>query len=152
MQRILDTKEYLDTVCDLLRQGQTLVPVPVAGSSMTPFLHPGDMVYLDTPVQPLRKADIVLFTRPDGRYILHRIVKVNQDGSFIMLGDAQTEREYVDGPQRIHARVTKAAHKGKLLTPGSPRWRFFATVWIWVAPLRPLLMALWAKIRRKTTR
>lgn len=148
MPHVLDTKEYLDTVCDLLSQGQQLVPVPVAGSSMTPFLHPGDTVYVDLPTQPLRKADIVLFTRPSGQYILHRIIKVNPDGSFIMLGDAQTEREYVDGPGRIHARVTKATHKGKLLTPRSLRWLFFATVWIWAAPLRPKLMALWASIKK----
>lgn len=150
MQRTLDTKEYLDTVCELLQQGHSCVPVPVAGQSMIPFLHPGDTVYLDLPDSPLKKADIVLFTRPDGRYILHRIVKVNPDGSFILLGDAQTMRETVDSIGRIRARVTQVSCRSRLLTPKSLRWLFFATVWLWLEPLRPRLMGLWARLHKKT--
>lgn len=148
MSRRLDTKEYLDTVCELLQQGSTCVPVPVAGTSMTPFLHPGDTVYLDLPDTPLKKADIVLFTRPDGRYVLHRIVALNPDGSLILLGDAQTMRETVDGVHRIRARVSRATHRGKLLTPKSLRWRFFATVWRFLEPLRPRLLGLMARLHR----
>ena len=149
MARMVDTKEYLDMVCGLLAEGKTSVPVPVAGTSMTPFLHPGDMVYLDLPKTPLKKGDIVLFTRPDGRYILHRIVSVNRDGSFTMLGDAQTEREPVAGPEFIHARVTGALHKGRRLTPKSRRWRFFATVWMHplVVPLRRTILIVVSKFR-----
>lgn len=150
MARTVDTKEYLDMVCDLLAQGKTQVPVPVAGSSMMPFLHPGDTVFLDLPGGKLRVGDIPLFTRPDGRYILHRIVEVRKDGSFVMLGDAQTERELVDGIHRIRAVVTSANHKGKLLTPRSVRWIFFATVWRWIVPFRPLVTKLWDRIKKIT--
>lgn len=152
MARMVDTREYLDMVCGLLAEGQTGVPVPVAGSSMTPFLHPGDMVYLDLPDRPLKKGDILLFTRPDGRYILHRLVKVNRDGSLIMLGDAQMEREWVAGPEWVHARVTGANHKGQQLTPQSRRWRIFATFWMWpwVIPLRRVIMCSVAKLKKIT--
>ena len=152
MGRVLDTKEYLDMVCELLEAGKTDVPVPVAGSSMTPFLHPGDTVYLNPATPPLRKGDIVLYTRPGGRYVLHRIVKVNADGSFIMLGDAQQEREWIESKDQIHARVTSALHGEKLLTPKSFRWRFFATVWRWAVPLRRWIMTAYARIRKKITR
>lgn len=150
MARMVDTREYLDMVCGLLAEGKTQVPVPVAGASMTPFLHPGDTVFLDLPGERLRVGDIALFTRPDGRYILHRIVAIHADGSFTMLGDAQTEREHVDGVHRIHAIATGAKHKGRLLTPKSLRWWFFATVWRWVVPLRPAVMMVGAKIKKKT--
>lgn len=148
MPRTLDTKEYLDTVCDLLARGSTCVPVPVAGTSMVPFLHPGDTVYLDLADSPLKKGDIVLFTRPDGRYVLHRIVKCNPDGSFVLLGDAQTQRETVDGIHRIHARVTGAACRGKLLNTKSPRWRFYATLWQYLEPVRPRLLGLGSRLSR----
>lgn len=150
MPKVLDTKEYLDMVCELLRQGQTHVPVPVAGSSMVPFLHNGDTVYLDLPRTPLKKADIVLYTRPDGHYILHRIIRVNPDGSFIMMGDAQQEREWIESERQIHARVTGALHKGKQMMPGSLRWRFYETVWLWVIPFRRLLMATVPKLKNRT--
>ena len=149
MSKTVDTKEYLDMVCELLQQGQTHVPVPVAGSSMTPFLHNGDTVYLDLSDSPLKRADIVLYTRPDGRYILHRIVQVNSDGSFIMMGDAQQEREWIESERQIHARVTSAVHRGKPVMPGSLRWRFFETVWLWVIPCRRRILSVLIKILNK---
>lgn len=148
MPRKLDTKEYLDTVCQLLSQGHSCVPVPVAGTSMTPFLQPGDTVYLDLPRRNPKKGDIVLFVRPDGRYVLHRIVAVNRDGSYILLGDSQTMRETVDSVHRIRARVTGASHRGKRMTPKSFRWWFFATVWRIMEPLRPRLLGLWYRLCR----
>lgn len=147
MAKVVDTKEYLDMVCELLAEGKTSVPVPVAGSSMTPFLHDGDMVYLDRPEGELKKADIVLYTRPSGQYILHRIVKVNADGSFIMLGDAQTDRERIKSEKQIHGRVVRAVHRGRQIGPDSLRWKFFATVWIWVWPWRRRIMSLVAKLK-----
>lgn len=147
--KTVDTKEYLDVICSLLREGRREVSVPVAGSSMSPFLHHGDTVYLD-PVEELpKRGDIVLFTRPSGQYILHRVVKVNADGSYIMLGDAQTQRERIESAASIHGIVVSALHKGKLLTPKSFRWRIFATVWQWVVPLRPFIMKSWKIIAHK---
>ena len=60
MARILDTQAFLDTVCELLRQGQRGVAIPVAGGSMVPFLHDGDTVQLELPDTPLKRGDIVL--------------------------------------------------------------------------------------------
>lgn len=149
MAKVLDTNAYLDTVCELLRQGETHVAIPVTGGSMVPFLHSGDMAYLDLPDTPLKKGDIVLYTRENGRYILHRIQKVNPDGSFIMVGDAQQGLELLPRRELIHARVTSARHKGKLIKPGQFRWWFFQHVWLWVIPYRHRLMHWHGKLRRK---
>ena len=142
MARLLDTQEYLDAVCELLRQGERSVTVPVAGGSMTPFLINGDTVYLDLPDTPVKRGDIVLYTREGGRYILHRVYKVNPDGSFLMVGDAQMELEYIPGPERIHARVTSARHKGRINRPGQLRWWAYAHIWLWLLPQRHWLMHL----------
>ena len=149
MARTLDTQAFLDTVCDLLRQGQKHVAVPVTGGSMTPFLHNGDTVYLDVPDTPLKKGDIVLYTRENGRYILHRIKKVNSDGSFIMVGDAQQDLEYLPRRELIHARVTSARHLDKLIKPRQPRWWFYQHVWLWVVPIRHWLMRLVSGLKRR---
>lgn len=147
MAKTVDTKEYLDMICGLLAEGNTSVPVPVAGSSMSPFLYHGDMVYLDRPEGKLKKGDIVLYTRPSGQYILHRIVRVNADGSFIMLGDAQTDRERIKSEAQIHGRVTRVLHRGKALGPESLWWKFFATVWIWVWPWRRQIIGLVSRLK-----
>ena len=78
---ILDTQAYLNTVCDMLAPGQTLVPVPVAGTSMCPFLHPGDTVYLSAPDRSPEVGDILLFRRPTGPYILHRVIGITPEDS-----------------------------------------------------------------------
>lgn len=150
VERILETTEYLDTVCGLLRQGRTCVPVPVSGGSMTPFLRPGDTVYLDPAELPLRKGDVVLFTGADGCYVLHRIARADRDGSFLLLGDAQTQPERVESARLIHGRMVRARRGEQLLMPGSLRWWFFATVWLWVIPLRRRIMTVWEDIRKKT--
>ena len=149
MAKVVDTREYLDMVCRLLAEGKRDVPVPVAGSSMVPFLHDGDTVYLSLLDSPPKKGDVVLYTRSTGQYVLHRIVKVNSDGSFLMLGDAQQELERIESRERLHARMTRAVHKGKPMTPGNSRWRFYATVWIWVWPWRRKLMSIFGKKRTR---
>ena len=142
MAMVLDTNEYLDTVCCLLAQGHSSVAVPVAGGSMVPFLHNGDTVYLNVPQNPLKRGDIVLYTRANGRYILHRIWKVCPDGSFLMVGDAQQELEHLPSREQIHAIVTSARHKGKLLRPKSLRWWAYKHIWLWLRPVRHRLMSL----------
>lgn len=152
MARILDTTAYLDTVCELLRQGEKHVAIPVTGGSMVPFLHSGDMAYLDLPDTPLKKGDIVLYTRQNGRYILHRIKKVKKDGSFVMVGDAQQDLELIPRRDMIHARVTSARHCGKMIYPGQPRWWFYQHIWLMIVPMRHFLMALSGKLKRKKHR
>lgn len=147
MARVLDTQAFLDTVCDLLRQGEKGVAIPVAGGSMIPFLHDGDTVHLEVPSTPLKRGDIVLYTRSSGRYILHRIYRVNRDGSFIMVGDAQQELEYIPSREQIHARVTSVRHKGKPDQPGSLRWWFYRCVWLWLVPCRHRLMELRGRLK-----
>lgn len=149
MARMVDTKEYLDVVCDLLREGRNNVPVTVAGSSMTPFFHHGDTVYLNLPQKPLKKGDVVLYVRPTGQYVLHRIIRVNSDGSLIMLGDAQVDREWIEGSAAVRGIVVKVLHRGKVLTRSSFRWWFFEKIWPCVVPLRPTIMTGWKIIARK---
>lgn len=127
--RILDTRAYLDQVCDLLAGGSTCVPVPVAGNSMCPFLQDGDMVYLDRLTRPVRRGDVVLFTRPGGRYVLHRILGSAGNDLFWLLGDNQMQPEIVPG-HRIHGIASAARRRGKQVTPKSPVWRFYAGPWL----------------------
>lgn len=147
MAMILDTQEFLDAICQMLDEGQSQIPIPVAGGSMVPFLHNGDTVYLSLPDSPLRRGDIVLYQRTSGRYILHRIKKLRRDGSLVMVGDAQQELELLPSRNLVRARVTSAIHKGKPCTPNSLRWWMYRHVWLWLTPFRHRLMRLREKLR-----
>ena len=147
MPLILDTEAFLDTVCELLRQGQTDVVIPVAGGSMVPFLHHGDTVCLNLLDSAPKRGDVVLYRRESGRYILHRIYRMRRDGSVLMVGDAQQEIEILPSRDMICARVTSARHQGKLCQPGQLRWWFYRRVWLRLRPVRYFLMSLrgWKK-------
>ena len=123
--------------------------IPVSGNSMCPFLHPGDQVFLELPQGKLKKGDVVLFTRPTGQYILHRIRKVNADGSFVMMGDNQTWTETVESAESIHARVTAVQRKGKKSQPGDADWWFYENPWRWCAPARKQICQLYGWINKK---
>lgn len=139
--KTVDTKSYLDALCEIAAQGNCVTTV-VAGASMTPFLSGGrDYVYLEAPSQKLKKGDIVLFVRDDGRYILHRIRYIRKDG-YYMVGDRQTVTEGPVQKEQIKALVTGAKRKGKELSPKSPLWLFFSKVWIRMVPLRPTILSL----------
>ena len=136
MAKVLDTTAYLDTVCALLQEGHTHVPVAVAGTSMTPFFDPGDTVFLDLPDRPIGVGDVILFARFGTTYVLHRVVGIFPDGSLELLGDAQVRSERV-APEHIRAVVTGLRRGKKLYDEGSLRWRFFLGPWRRIRRLRP---------------
>ena len=136
MPKVIDTTAYLDTVCALLQEGHTHVPVTVAGTSMTPFLDPGDTVFLDLPNGAVEKGDVILFQRTGGQYVLHRVVAVRENGILELLGDAQLLPEPVH-PSQVRAVVTEARRGEKLLTSHSLRWRFFRGPWQHCRRIRP---------------
>ncbi|MBE5956536.1 MAG: hypothetical protein E7253_08790 [Lachnospiraceae bacterium] len=143
--REVDTTAYLDTMKELVKEGK-LVSVIVSGNSMSPFLiHRRDRVFFEKPKRPLRRGDILFYQRKDGRYIMHRLYKIKEDG-YYMVGDAQIE---IEGPicrEQIFALVTKCERKGKQISKGSFWWEFFEKVWIRMVPLRPFLRGFYEKI------
>ena len=138
MAKVLDTTAYLDTVCALLREGHTHVPVTVAGTSMTPFFDPGDTVFLDLPTKPIEVGDVILFARFGTTYVLHRVVGIFPDGTLELLGDAQGRSERVL-PEQVRAIVTGLRRGKKLYDERSLRWRFFWGPWRHIRRLRPYI-------------
>ena len=89
MSKKVDTAEYMGMLRELIGQGHR-VSVRVAGNSMSPFLkHGRDTVFFTAPDSEIKKGDIVFYTRPNGQYIMHRVCRVNPDGSLDISGDAQ---------------------------------------------------------------
>ena len=62
---------------------------PINGSSMQPFLYNDDIVRLRK-CHMAYPGDIVFYKHGDN-YILHRVVRVNKDGSYNIVGDHQTK-------------------------------------------------------------
>jgi len=63
------------------------------GVSMLPLIREGrDYMYIKKrPADRLKKYDVALFRRPNvkgrGEYVLHRVLRVNNDGTYRIVGD-----------------------------------------------------------------
>ena len=146
----VDTGRYLTALGELIKEGHE-VSIPVAGSSMTPFLGDGrDQVFVKAPWRPVRKGDIVLYRRGNGDFVLHRVHRVHQKGSpatYDMIGDAQDKVERGIQRKQILAVATRARRKGKIIEPNSFYWRFFQYIWGNIIPLRHLILRVYTAVR-----
>lgn len=65
------------------------------GDSMEPLLHNRkSTVVIEKKRRSLKQYDVVLYRRPTGEYVLHRIVKV-LDGKYLIRGDNRIWKETV---------------------------------------------------------
>ena len=93
---------------------------------MLPFLRPEvDSVSLIKPINPLKKNDIILYKRDNGAYVLHRIVGISDDGSFILCGDNQYIKEYGIHKESVIAIVNRVFRKEKEISFKSPTYRIY---------------------------
>lgn len=66
------------------------------GNSMWPFIkNRKQTVVIEKPLDTVKKFDVLLYVRPDGSYVLHRVVEILKDG-YLMRGDSQNVAEKID--------------------------------------------------------
>ena len=64
------------------------------GVSMRPLIKQDrDISIISKPNGRLKKFDVALYKRPNGQYVLHRVVKVLENG-YVILGDNCVSKEY----------------------------------------------------------
>lgn len=113
----------------------------VTGNSMYPMLRSGvDMVELVPVTERQKKGDIILYRRDNGRYILHRIVKLTQEG-YICCGDNQVEKEPVRHDQLL-AVVDGFVRKGKPHSLNNMGYRLYKILWVEMFPMRRYVLAV----------
>ena len=122
----------------------------VTGSSMVPFLHHGkDAVVLAKPgKEGLKPGQILFFRRGNRTYILHRLRRVEKDGSLLICGDAQTWMERIQRSQIIGVVVAVQRPDGRIVSCDSFSWRLRSALWYPTRPFRPLLFRIWAAGRK----
>ena len=84
----------LSTIEETLRE-QGYIIQPIVGDSMLPMLMMGkDFVRLVPVSQLLKKSDVVLYKRPSGQYVLHRILFMRKH-YLVICGDNRVNAEKV---------------------------------------------------------
>lgn len=151
-KRKVNTSTYLSCMKELLDKGRS-VSVPVTGGSMSPFLASGrDWVQLKPAEKFLKKGNIALYRQKGGRYLLHRICRVENGREYYFIGDAQT---CVEGPidrEQIAGGVAMAYRKGRWIGPGDFWWEFFEHTWLHLIPMRRKILSGYGRLRRRGRR
>lgn len=96
---------------------------------MLPLIRQGkDSVGLVKPDGRLKKNDIIFYLRDDGHYVLHRIVKV-EDDSYTLCGDNQVmlESGIVDG--QIIGVVERVFRGEKEISGKNLGYRIYLLLW-----------------------
>lgn len=146
--KIIDIYTYMPVLQDLLSQGKE-VSLTITGSSMSPFLvHQRDQILITPPDGRWRKGDMAFFVRANGQYVMHRICRVDKDGSCFFVGDAQQQVEGPITPSQIFGKITSVKRKGKWIGPKDFWWQFFEKIWIRMIPFRPFFRRVYGIVWR----
>ena len=134
---VMEVKQ-METLMPLIQEcmtnGQSVRFFP-RGISMLPMLRQGiDSVTL-SPIQgKLKKYDIPLYQRDNGKYILHRIISV--EDTVVCMGDNQFVPEYGVRPDQMIGVVTSFSRGDREIPVTSIWYQAYCRIWHYSRPLR----------------
>lgn len=123
------------------------VTIKVRGNSMNPFfIDRRDNVILS----PFTKRDlqvgaIILARDTTGRFILHRIIRI-EGNDITMMGDGNWHGVEHTTPSNVIGLVTGSIRKGKKISCTSLKWDIYSWAWMRLRPVRRWLLAVWKRI------
>ena len=121
-------KDLVPLLKEQIDAGKTVSFVP-RGNSMKPMLDNGtDMIMLKKPEGKLKYLDVALYYRREtDSYAVHRVVGFEKDGSYIMLGDNNIQKEHNILHEDVIGIVTAYYHKGKMRSTDSLPYRIYSS-------------------------
>ena len=124
------------------------IRLTVTGMSMYPLLRNRLDSVLLKKVTDVRKYDIILYTRPDGSYVLHRAVKIKENAVDI-IGDGESRIEENVSKEKIIAVVEQIKRGKRIININSFLYKLYCRIWTAFIPFRVRMLNTYIKIRRK---
>lgn len=153
-ENVIPAAEWITVIKPLIDNGYNFKLHPM-GTSMLPFICGGrdDVLLTSAENRKLKRGDIVLYSRPTGLFVLHRIHHI-RGNLFFMLGDAHTSIEGPISRNCIYAVAASVTRKGKEYHCDDILMHFLALSWLLARPFRPYLFYiknfLWKHLKRTT--
>lgn len=141
MPCVLTTQQLLAALEACFRKKERF-PLEITGRSMRPLLRHGRDVVLLAPFcrESCKIGSILLYLRPNGRLVLHRVRKC-VPGGYRMNGDAQTQCEFVRVEQVV-AQADALLRGGRMLSCNAPELRVWDALWYPTRVFRPVLFGI----------
>lgn len=142
----LPNEVFLKEVCELIADGRD-VTLRVRGVSMRPFLEDRrDMIVLTRLTENAKVGDAVLAEIAPGKYVYHRIVKI-EEGRVTLRGDGNAYGTELCGIENIKAATKQLIRKGHGYSPNGRAWRWYSALWPANALARRILLKLYRMFR-----
>ena len=137
------------TVEEVLRRDGRYIATPV-GVSMWPMLRSRTDTVLLVPADTaaLRRGDVILYRRPTGKMVLHRIRGKDAQG-FILCGDNQGAAEHGVQAEWIIGVMKGFFRKEKYVPAAARGYRAYTRLVLWTHPLRAPFLRLRDHVRRR---
>lgn len=147
---LLPPDDLFPVVFQMLQEGYD-TEFTVTGNSMWPLLaHGRDCVTLrKADAASLKKGDIVLLQTEWG-YRLHRITRL-KNGMLQTTGDHNCYRDEFVSAGNVLGRVVCFTRKGKQISCSTLLYKLCSWLWRVLFPVRPVLLRLWFRLRRRTS-
>lgn len=145
---LLPPEEMFSVVSQLLSEGYD-VEFTVTGNSMWPLLASvRDRVTLrKAPENSLKKGEIVLLKGKHG-YLLHRIARI-KGAEVQTFGDGNCYYDEYEPADAVIGRVVSFNRKGRQVSCDNPLYRLSSFLWRVFFPLRPVLLRILYRFRRR---
>ncbi len=134
-------EEYLDRYGELTYTN--------VGVSMMPLLRQGKDLFTvrKKGEERCKRGDVVLYTRPPDRYVLHRVIEVRPD-DYVILGDNCVSKEYGIREEQILGVMTSYVRNGKTHRVTDRGYRLYSAYVLRCMPVRIFYRQLKGKLIR----
>ena len=149
MSERISNAEFLAVMEEAFRRNQQIRFTP-SGTSMLPMLDgENDTVTFAPPPDRLKKYDVAFYRRKNGQLVLHRLVRIDQDGDYVFSGDNQYFYEPGIRNEDILALMVAFTHDGKEYTVKDFSYRLYIRRMMLKKRLRMLASRLIRKLRKQ---
>ena len=153
MQQLKNGKYFatMDTLMPLMREalenGKSISFSPM-GISMLPMLRQGiDTVTLSPLPEKLQKYDLPLYQRDNGKYVLHRVIRVDET-TYTCMGDNQVDPEPGLRHEQMIAVVTSFTRNGRVIPVTSFEYKLYCRLWVGSRSIRRFVRRVKGRLRR----
>ena len=124
-----ELSETIEVIEEVLSSGGEFKMYP-RGTSMLPLIvQDEDSVILKQKVGTLKKNDVAFYRRKNGQFVLHRVAKVENDGSYVMCGDNQIYLERGIEDSQIIGVMAALYKKEKLFDQNTLSHKLYRALW-----------------------
>lgn len=132
---VIPLEDLVPLIQERLEAGYSVKSLTFRGVSMLPMLRQGkDSVELSPLPAKLKKYDLPIYRRPDGKLVMHRVWEVKED-HYICMGD-NTETYEKIYPEQMIGLVSAFKRGEKRIEVTDPGYQRYCRVWRWTRPFR----------------